>query len=217
MDEILFSINNLSFGYRKEKLFNNINFNMYKGEFLALLGSNGSGKTSLIKLILGQEIPSEGQVIFEDKDLNIGYVPQINPGSSYNFPITCSELVSLSLYKELKGFKRINPTIKERIYNSLKQVGMQDYKDKLFQDLSGGQRQRVLIAKALVSRPDFIILDEPTNGVDKDAKKSIYELLNHINKFHKISILIVTHELRDVDQYISRKVILDNGQIVRDE
>ena len=133
----------------------------------------------------------------------------------YNFPITVEELVSLSLRDELKGFRKLNSRIIDKIQETLSLVGMENFRKNLFTNLSGGQRQRVLIAKAIVSAPDFLILDEPTTGIDYKTRQSLLDLLQHINKMHNITILMVTHELGDISEFINVLYKLSYGKIER--
>lgn len=207
----LLEIKNLDFGYNREKVLKNIDLTINGGEFIALVGSNGAGKTTFIKLILGELKPNSGTVNFnlENGFKDIGYVPQLGVGSSYNFPITVRELLSLPL----KRRGRLSSAENERIEETLKLVGIDDKIDDLYSELSGGQRQRVLIAKALIAYPKFLILDEPTNGIDHKTKGNLYNLLHHINKAHGITILIITHELDLVREYLDRVYMVEDGQV----
>ena len=168
MKEKLLEIKNLSFKYSDELVLDDINFDVYRGDYIALIGSNGAGKSTLVKLILNQLKPLTGTVSFYTKNglKDIGYVPQLSVPSSLEFPITVTELLSLALYPKNKGFRKLKSYDREKITSALKLVGMEKYKDRLYTELSGGQRQRVLIAKTLVATPEFLILDEPMTGVD---------------------------------------------------
>ncbi|MDO5040993.1 MAG: metal ABC transporter ATP-binding protein [Peptoniphilus sp.] len=215
MKDIFLEIEDLNFGYTKELILKNINLVLHRGDFAAIVGSNGSGKSTLIKILTGQLKENSGKIKFHREDVKIGYVPQLEMSSSLNFPIKVHELVSLSLYEELKGFKKMDSTIRERIINSLFQVGLEDFYDSLYSNLSGGQRQRALIAKALVAKPNFLVLDEPTNGVDYDSKVNLYKLLHHLSHEHKITILMITHEIEDVRGYLKDVYKLQNTHLTR--
>ena len=218
MKKNILKVENLSFGYTKDNIFENISFEIDEGDFVCLIGSNGAGKSTLLKLILNQLEKNSGNIKFnmgKNPYEEIGYVPQLGIGSSYNFPITVQEMVSLSLNKELRGFKRIKDSHIEKISFALMQVGMQEKIDCLYSELSGGQRQRVLIAKSLVATPKFLILDEPTNGIDEESRKSLFKLLSHLNKEHNITILMITHELSDVEEYINKLYKLKDKKIER--
>ncbi|MDO5715174.1 MAG: metal ABC transporter ATP-binding protein [Tissierellia bacterium] len=217
MNQKVLEIKNLSFGYGQEKILKDISLDIYKGDFIGLIGANGSGKSTLIQLILNVQTPDTGEILWAThlKKENIGYVPQLSLGSSYDFPITVFELVSLSLYGEIKGFRRLKEKHRDRIFDALHQVGMKDYSNNLYSQLSGGQRQRVFIAKALVNHPNFLILDEPTNGIDQDSKKNLFQLLHHLNRKHQITILMITHDLDDIKEYLNKIYELKDQQIAR--
>lgn len=206
MKEKLLEIKSLSFKYSDELVLDDINFDVYRGDYIALIGSNGAGKSTLVKLILNQLKPLTGTISFYTKNglKDIGYVPQLSIPSSMEFPITVTELLSLALYPKNKGFKRLKEYDKEKIINALNLVGMEKYKDRLYTELSGGQRQRVLIAKTLVATPEFLILDEPMTGVDKESKDSLFHLLSHINMKHEITILMITHNLEEVEENVNK-------------
>lgn len=206
MKEKLLEIKNLSFKYSDELVLDDINFDVYRGDYIALIGSNGAGKSTLVKLILNQLKPLTGTVSFYTKNglKDIGYVPQLSVPSSLEFPITVTELLSLALYPKNKGFRKLKSYDREKITNNLSLVGMEKYKDRLYTELSGGQRQRVLIAKTLVATPEFLILDEPMTGVDRESKESLFHLLGHINRGHNITILMITHNLEEVEENVNK-------------
>lgn len=206
MKEKLLEIKNLSFKYSDELILDNINFDVFRGDYIALIGSNGAGKSTLVKLILNQLKPLYGTVSFytENGIKNVGYVPQLSMPSSLEFPITVKELLSLALYPSNRGFRKLKDYQIEKIDNALNLVGMSKYKDRLYTELSGGQRQRILIAKTLVATPEFLILDEPMTGVDKESKESLFHLLSHINNEHNITILMITHNLEEIENNVNK-------------
>ncbi|WP_019138343.1 metal ABC transporter ATP-binding protein [Peptoniphilus timonensis] len=206
MKEKLLEIKNLSFKYSDELILDDINFDVFRGDYIALIGSNGAGKSTLVKLILNQLKPLYGTVSFytENGIKNVGYVPQLSMPSSLEFPITVKELLSLALYPSNRGFRKLKDYQIEKIDNALNLVGMSKYKDRLYTELSGGQRQRILIAKTLVATPEFLILDEPMTGVDKESKESLFQLLGHINNEHNITILMITHNLEEIENNVNK-------------
>ena len=170
----------------------------------------------MIKLILKELEPDSGRIYTTGiETTDIGYVPQLQIGTTREFPITVGELVSLAFYDSLRGFKKITPEIKDSILYALSQVGMEEEYDTLYSKLSGGQRQRVLISKALVKNTKFLILDEPTNGVDENSRRSLYELLHHLNAAHDKTILVITHELRDIKEYLTATFELSEKKVRR--
>ena len=211
-------IKNLSFSYEKDLILENINLNIDEKDFLAIIGPNGGGKSTLLKLILGINKISHGTIKIFDKDIStqlsdIGYVPQ-NTNINTDFPIKVIEVVMMGHIKNRfeqensknflhKYFKiGYNEFEKSCAINSLKEVGMQKYANKKIGSLSGGQRQRVMIARALCSHPKILILDEPTASIDVGGQKQIYDLLKLLNK--TITIIVVSHDISVILSYASK-------------
>ncbi len=185
-------VENLSFSYSNTKALENVNLTIKSDDFLAIIGPNGGGKSTLLKLILGLLPIQNGKLIKNIKNSEIGYVPQ-NTNLNIDFPITALEVV---LMGHIKRKRKLFSYAKEDIacaLDSLKQVGMQEFANQKIGDLSGGQRQRVFIARALCSNPKILVLDEPTASIDVKGQQDIYELLKELNKI--ISIVVVSHDL----------------------
>jgi len=202
----IISIENLNFSYNKEPVLKDVNLQVEDGDFLAIIGPNGGGKSTLLKTILGIITPKSGTIkVLEDKPQKslskIGYVPQ-NTNINTNFPIKVIEVVMMGHI----GHKRpIFGYGKEEIacaMGVLKQVGMEQFANKKIGSLSGGQRQRVMIARALCSHPKLLLLDEPTASIDANGQKQIYELLKELNKF--ITIVVVSHDISVILGYANR-------------
>ena len=194
-------IDNLSFAYDRNPILDNINLKIDKGDFITISGSNGSGKSTLINLILGKLKMDKGSIKLFDTSIEsfkdfekIGYVPQVREASSLSFPITSREYVVLNLYKSFNKFNRPSKDNWMMVDSVLKSLKIKDLRDIPINKLSGGQAQRVMIARALVNDPDFLILDEPTVGIDKKSKEDLIELLVHINQNHNKTIMMVSHE-----------------------
>ena len=159
---------------------------------MAIIGPNGGGKSTLLKLILGLLTPQSGTITNNIKINEVGYVPQ-NTNLNIDFPITALEIV---LMGHVSSKKKIFGYSKEDIscaMVSLKQVGMEEFANRKVGDLSGGQRQRVFIARALCSNPKIMLLDEPTASIDVKGQREIYELLKELNK--SICIVVVSHDI----------------------
>lgn len=189
--EIL-KIDNLSYKYNKTNVLENINLSIKNDDFLAIIGPNGGGKSTLLKLILGLLKPQNGNIVKNIKNSKIGYVPQ-NTNLNIDFPITALEVV---LMGHISSKKKIFGYSKEDIscaLSSLQKVGMADFANSKIGDLSGGQRQRVFIARALCSSPKVMLLDEPTASIDVKGQNEIYELLKELNK--SICIVVVSHDI----------------------
>ncbi len=188
----LINISNLYYKYNKTDVLENINLSIKDDDFLAIIGPNGGGKSTLLKLILGLLTPINGKIDKKIKNSSIGYVPQ-NTNLNIDFPITALEIV---LMGHIVSKKRIFGYSKEDIacaMESLKKVSMEKFANSKIGDLSGGQRQRVFIARALCSNPKIMLLDEPTASIDVKGQREIYELLKELNKF--ICIVVVSHDI----------------------
>lgn len=215
----ILEVKNLSFKYPDKNIIDNLSFNVKKGDFLCIIGTNGTGKSTLLKLILnllkpsGGSIKIAGQLSTQFTDYKkISYVSQKATSFNLSFPATVEEIVSLGLYSKLGFLKFPKKNDKELVKNAIERVGMSDYSKKLIGNLSGGQQQRVFIAKALVNNPEIIFLDEPTVGIDIKAVDNICCLLGDLNT-SGITIIMVTHDISSV-LYHSNKVLIlnDNGK-----
>ncbi len=209
----ILEVKDLSFSYPDKSILHRITFNVEKGDFLCIIGTNGTGKSTLLKLILNILQATEGEIRLLGQPCDkfsdyakIAYVSQKATSFNRDFPATVEEIVTLGLYSQ-KGFmQRYTKEDREKVFSALKRVEMYDYKDKKIGHLSGGQQQRVFIAKALVSSPEIIFLDEPTVGIDIKAVDSICCLLGELNK-SGITIIMVTHDISSV-LFHSNKVLL---------
>ena len=184
----MISIKQLRFSYSgvPPYILNDINVEIPKGKYISIIGENGSGKTTLMRLLLGSLKPSQGSIVMQSRFK--GYVPQRNDFSNIDFPITVYEV----LYSYLKLIKCKD---KDMINRVLSITGMDQYKNRLMGKLSGGQVQKVLIARALMGKPDLLILDEPSTGVDVESQKDIYGLLKKMSVEEEITIVAVEHNL----------------------
>jgi len=214
----IIEIKNLSFSYDKQTILENINLSVKEKDFLAIIGPNGGGKSTLIKAILGINQIKKGTISIFNKppSLNfskIGYVPQ-NTNINTEFPIKVLEVVMMGHIRDEneksksrnffhKYFKiGYNEFEKSCALEALKQVGMEDFAHKKIGTLSGGQRQRVMIARALCSHPSILLLDEPTASIDVSWQKQIYDLLQELNK--TITIVVVSHDISIILSYATK-------------
>ncbi len=188
----LININGLFYKYHKTDVLENINLSIKNDDFLAIIGPNGGGKSTLLKLILGLLTPSIGEVKKFLKTNEIGYVPQ-NTNLNIDFPITALEVVLMGHTTSKKRLFGYSKEDKLCALDSLSKVGMKDFAHHKIGDLSGGQRQRVFIARALCSNPKIMLLDEPTASIDVKGQREIYELLKELNKY--ICIVVVSHDI----------------------
>ncbi|WP_026907036.1 metal ABC transporter ATP-binding protein [Paucisalibacillus globulus] len=212
----IISLENISYSYEKKPILQQINFEIHKGAFVGLLGPNGGGKTTLIKIILGILNPDSGSLTLFDQPLEefkswnkIGFVSQKSNSFNKGFPASVYEVVSSGLTSKVGYFKFFNQEHKEKILYAINAVGMSDYTYENIGNLSGGQQQRVFIARALVSEPELLILDEPTVGIDYENVQRFYELLHDLNKQNGISLLLVTHDTGTMTKYATKIACLN--------
>lgn len=190
MKKQIINISNLSFAYHQEKVLENISLQVEEGDFLGLIGPNGGGKSTLLKIILGLLKPQKGQVKLFDQKIKefkawhkIGYVAQKAGFNPTGFPITVAEVIAMAGGKggEIERVLKLTNILKQR--------------NKLLSELSGGQQQRVFIARALLKQPQLLILDEPTVGIDGDSQLQFYDLLRQLNQNNYLTIILVSHEV----------------------
>lgn len=170
----------LSFSYGTHQVIENLSFVVERGDYLGIIGPNGGGKTTLVKIILGLLTPSSGEVLVEGK---CGYVPQKAAQEMSGFPATALEVVTSSKNTSLEKIKEI-----------ISLTGIEEYQDHLVSTLSGGERQKVFIARALTSNPDILILDEPSTGVDVAAQAKFYSFLKELNE-KGVTIIFISHDI----------------------
>jgi len=198
---------NISIAYEKENVVDNLSITVEKGDYVSIIGENGTGKSSLLKGILGLVSVKNGQVLFDEgcSRKNIGYLSQQNPMQK-DFPASVYEVVLSGCLKS-KGFRPFySKKEKNLAMDNLKKLGMDGLKKSCYADLSGGQKQRVLLARALCATDRMIILDEPVTGLDPVATADMYHLVNKLNKDLGITIIMVTHDIENALKY-SNKIL----------
>ena len=196
----LIEIEHLSAGYDGKQVLNDINLTVYQDDYLGIIGPNGGGKTTLMRLILRLMKPTEGNIRYykvgkEVKEISMGYLPQYN-SLDKQFPISVYEVVLSGLSKTKSLFSRYTQAQHQQVLDTLERMQLMEFKDRHIAALSGGQLQRVLLARAIVSKPDVVILDEPNTYIDRRFQKQMYEMLEQINK--KCAIIIVSHDVAEV-------------------
>ncbi|OHW62140.1 high-affinity zinc uptake system ATP-binding protein ZnuC [Andreesenia angusta] len=222
MDEKILELNNLTFGYENgENLLENVDLEIRSGEYVGIVGKNGSAKSTLLKLMLGLLKPKSGDIYIKGKKLNefkewgsIGYLSQQVRSFNSNFPATVEEVVGANLYSKKGIIKMLGRKDRESIEESLKAVGMENYKTRIIGTLSGGQQQRVFIARLLVSNPDIIFMDEPLVGVDTASQGDFYEILDDLNKKLGISLIMVTHDVVEIFGKADKVLLLNDRKII---
>ncbi|MGM0436335.1 MAG: metal ABC transporter ATP-binding protein [Bacillota bacterium] len=205
----LISSKDLQVKYGTFTAIRNISFDINKGDFLAVVGPNGGGKSTLIKTLMGIIRPTKG-VVEKASKVKIGYVPQNVQVRERHFPASVEEVVATGLLMEKTFPKRITKRDLERIEDILDFLGVGGICKKPIGELSGGQQQRVMLARAMVSNPDMLVLDEPTSALDITMRRKFLEMLNHLNKSHDVTIVLITHDLAIAADYVKHVIHVDN-------
>jgi zinc transport system ATP-binding protein len=197
------SIKEVWAGYDRIAVLENINLSVKQGDFVGIIGPNGGGKTTLLKVLLGILPPMRGEVRVFDMPvkagrIHIGYVPQLIHFDR-DFPISVWEVVRMGRLHRKGLLRKFSAEDDAAISNALERVNLLDMRDRCLGDLSGGQRQRAYIARALAGHPKILLLDEPTASVDPQVTGSIYELLHELNK--SVTIILISHDMNAVSSY----------------
>jgi zinc transport system ATP-binding protein len=211
----ILEIKDLNFSYEKEVILKDISLCMKEGDFLAIIGPNGGGKSTLLKLILGILTPMSGDItLFNDSfraNLSrIGYVPQ-NTNINIDFPIKVIDVVLMGYTESKKKLFGYSKAEIQKAMEVLEQVGISSLAQNKIGSLSGGQRQRVMIARAICNNPKLLILDEPTASIDSMGQKQIYELLRKLNT--TISIIVVSHDISVILSYASSVAYINRSLV----
>jgi manganese/iron transport system ATP-binding protein len=207
----LLRLRNAAFGYAGKPVIAGVDLEIGSGAFLGIVGPNGAGKTTLFRGALGLIRPLEGQV--ELLTRAIGYVPQRETLDAI-FPLRVAEVVHMGAYARLRGLRRLRREERELARECLRRVQLEERARAPFSSLSGGQRQRVLIARALMARPELLLLDEPTSGVDREAQRAILELLAELHR-DGLGILLVSHQLALLRRAVDEVLWVAQGRVER--
>lgn len=210
----MLEMKNVSFAYGAENVLEKINFKLESGDFWAVIGPNGGGKTTFVKLLLGLLKPNKGEISYTSniQPCHIGNVPQMTY-HNIQFPICVRDTIALGLLKpRIFGF---NPKKSEcSIFQAMELLEITHLAKKPLYALSGGERQKVLIARAIVNNPQILILDEPTANIDSKAQKSIYELLKKLNR--TMSIVVVSHDLSLTLGYAKKVLYVNKNAVIHE-
>ena len=211
----MIQLNHVKFGYSDTEVLEEINLTIHEGEYVVLTGENGSGKSTLMRLILGEMKPDEGEIILMNNDprlkKRIGYVSQNGISKNQSFPATVEEIMITGLYQELGLFHLPHKKHKNKIKETLRDFGMEEFLKRRIGELSGGQQQRVMIARAMIGDPKLLILDEPTTGVDARSTKILYDMLYEINTKYNTTIFMITHGRLQECKGCDRILRMDEG------
>lgn len=197
---------NLKVSYSNHTALENINFKIDEGEYVCLVGENGSGKSTLVKTIVGLLKQDEGKVTLNISLDEVAYLSQTNL-KDLNFPATSKEIImsGVQKHKKIPFYTKKDKEVYDRV---IKQLKIEDLQFRRIGDLSGGQKQRVLIARALIREPKLLILDEPATGLDVNITKELYKILEKQNKENKMTIIMATHDLDEIEEVNPRIICL---------
>lgn len=196
----ILELKNVTAGYDRQIVLKEVNFAVYAHDFIGIIGPNGGGKTTLLKVILGLLKPFSGEVLYHTSKQNLfGYLPQ-NSRFDQRFPIHVTEVVLSGLMSEKGLYKRYTREDRTKAWELLEKYGMLAYRKTPIGELSGGQTQRVFLCRAIISAPQMLILDEPTTYVDSNFEKEFYPILEELNK--TMSIIMVSHDLGTICSYV---------------
>lgn len=214
--EYVLKLEHVSFRYEKENVLEDINLAVPKGAFLGIVGPNGSGKSTLFKCVLGLLKPQQGKIYLFGNPIEtfkdwyrIGYVSQKANSFNTGFPATVYEVVASGLTAKRGMFRFFTKKDRQAVSEAIEAVGMSEFSQKNIGELSGGQQQRVFIARAIVSRPELLILDEPTVGVDIHHVQSFYDMLDELNRRLGITLILVTHDIGTITEKVTHVACLN--------
>jgi zinc transport system ATP-binding protein len=198
----LIDIRSLSAGYGTKTVLRNVDFSIVENDFIGVIGPNGGGKTTLLKIILGLLKPFNGEIIFNEdllKRNKIGYLPQMSAGD-ISFPVTVMDVVLSGLMINKSSVARITPEDKKKAESIMSELGLIDIKNSTLNELSGGQLQRVFLGRAIIGSPALLLLDEPDNFVDANFENDFYQKLHDLND--RMAILMVSHDVGTISSHV---------------
>jgi ABC-type Mn2+/Zn2+ transport system ATPase subunit len=212
MSENLITFEKLAIGYENHAVMSEISLSIARSSFTAILGANGSGKSTLLKTLLGIQPPVAGEIRFDGEPV-FGYVPQSVELDTL-YPLTGFDVALMGTYGRVRAGGFLPRQEQEFVHECLRATNAGQFARKKFSQLSGGQKQRVLIARALATKPDILVLDEPTSGVDAAATHALLEFITQIHQTQKLTILLVTHDLPLVRKCAQQVIWLHEGKML---
>lgn len=216
----LIDVKNVSVRYGATEALRDISCEIEKGDFVGLVGPNGGGKTTLAKAILGLLSAHSGKITLFGQEINsfrdfqkIGYLPQKHTSINQLFPAYAEEVILLGLLSAKKWPKKINKNDWQKVDALLESLGIANLKGKLISELSGGQQQKVLLARALASNPEILILDEPSTALDPSSREQFFAHLKELNNQTNTTIILITHDTGYIGKYANKLLYIDRKLI----
>jgi len=204
----------VTLGYRRAVVLADLSFSVQEGEFFGIVGANGSGKTTILRAMLGILAPLKGRISFAGGKarMRFGYVPQ-RAFIDEMFPLTAQEIVLMGRYGRVPVGRRPAPRDREIAEQQLAHVGIHELAGKRFRTLSGGQKQRTLIARALAAEAKVLLMDEPTDGMDLEGQQAILDLIGRLRAETGVTVVYVTHKLNELANTAQRLLLLHDGRM----
>jgi ABC-type Mn2+/Zn2+ transport system ATPase subunit len=212
MNPPIITLENLAIGYDGKAVLSGISLAIARGSFTAILGANGTGKSTLLKTLLGLQPVVGGQIKIQAPAV-FGYVPQAIQFDPL-YPLTGFDVALMGTFNRVAPMRFPSHAEKDLVRDCLRATAAEEFAHKKFSQLSGGQKQRVLIARALAAKPDILVLDEPTAGVDVAATHALLEFISQIHEERKLTVLLVTHDLPLVKKHAQQIIWLHDGQVL---
>ena len=210
----LIRFDEVALGYGGARFVEHLGFTVAEGDFLGIVGPNGAGKSTILKAMLGILRPVAGRVVYEaepHRDLRFGYVPQRHT-LDHIYPLSVRAIVRMARYARAGLLRRPGPDDDRAVAHALEAIDIVDLAERRFGELSGGQRQRALIARALATGANFLVLDEPTDGMDLKSTHGILGLMRRLNRDEGLTVVFVSHQLNEVANYVDRLLVIDEGR-----
>lgn len=210
----IIEFDHVDIGYSNRLVLENINLDIQKGEYIGIIGPNGSGKTSFLKSLLNLIAPLNGQIWLAGKEIDksfrnrIGYVPQSNT-IPRDFPLSVREAVMMGRYGQIGMFRWPKEEDREAVHHALLQVHMHEFVNRPIGHLSGGEQQKILIARALARQPTILLLDEPTSALDFEMTQSVFKLVDELHDKYGLTIIMVHHNINLIRKHCHRLLIFD--------
>jgi ABC-type Mn2+/Zn2+ transport system ATPase subunit len=210
----LVRFDDVALGYGGVRIIEHLSFAVGDGDFLGIVGPNGAGKSTILKVMLGILRPASGAVVYEaevHRDLRFGYVPQRHTLDDI-YPLSVRAIVRMGRYAGAGLLRRPDLESERAVDHALEAIGITALAERQYGELSGGQRQRALIARALATGANFLVLDEPTDGMDLKSTHGILGLMRRLNQTEGITVVFVSHQLNEIANYVDRLLVIDEGR-----